>query len=85
MCTVFWDRRGVILLDVLEPDETVNSERYAQTLTKLKACISRVRPEKQTTFRLQHDNARPLPVWRPPHILQNWAGLSYHFHLIAPI
>jgi histone-lysine N-methyltransferase SETMAR len=27
-------------------------------MTKLKARISRVRPEKKTTFLLQHDNAR---------------------------
>ncbi|PNF32078.1 hypothetical protein B7P43_G05744 [Cryptotermes secundus] len=76
MCTVFWDRRGVIFLDILEPGETVNSERYKTTLTKLKARISRVRPEKQTTFCLQHDNARPHT---------SLAGLSNHIHLIAPI
>jgi len=29
------------------------------TLTKLKARMSRVRPEKKTTFQLQHNNARP--------------------------
>ena len=29
------------------------------TLTKLKAQITRLRPEKKTTFLLQHDNARP--------------------------
>ena len=59
MCTVFWDRKGVILLDFLEPGQTINSDRYIATLTKLKARISRVRPEKKTTFLLQHDNARP--------------------------
>ena len=59
MCTVFWDRKGVILLDFLEPGHTINSDCYITTLTKLKARISRDRPEKQTTFLLQHDNARP--------------------------
>ena len=59
MCTVFWDRKGVILLDFLEPGATVNSDRYVETLTKLKARIARVRPEKRETFCLQHDNARP--------------------------
>ena len=59
MCTVFWDRKGVILLDFLEPGQTINSDRYIATLTKLKARISRVRPEKKTTFLLQNDNARP--------------------------
>jgi len=59
MCTVFWDRKWVILLDFLEPGQTINSDRYISTLTKLKARISRVKPEKKTTFLLQHDNARP--------------------------
>jgi hypothetical protein len=37
MCTVFWDRKGVILLDFLEPGLTVNSDRYIMMLTELKA------------------------------------------------
>jgi histone-lysine N-methyltransferase SETMAR len=59
MCTVFWERKGVILLGFLEPGQTVNSDYYIVTLTKLKAQISRVRPEKKTAYLLQHDNARP--------------------------
>ena len=59
MCTVLWDRKRVILLDFLEPGQTINSYRYIATLTKLKTRISRVRPEKKTTFLLQHDNAKP--------------------------
>ena len=30
MCTVFWDSKGVILLDFLEPGTTVNSEQDSQ-------------------------------------------------------
>ena len=37
MCTVFWDRKGVILLDFLELGQTINSDHYIATLTKLKA------------------------------------------------
>ena len=37
MCTVFWDRKGVILLDFLEPRQTINSDHYIAMLTKLKA------------------------------------------------
>jgi len=40
MCTVFWDRKGVFLLDFLEPGQTINSDRYIATLTKLKAQIA---------------------------------------------
>ncbi|XP_049806021.1 histone-lysine N-methyltransferase SETMAR-like [Schistocerca nitens] len=59
MCTVFWYRQGVVLLDVLKPGETVNSAHCKTTLTKLKAQISRVTAEKKTNCHLQHDNARP--------------------------
>ena len=52
-------QEGVILLVFLEPGATVNSDRYVETLTKLKARIAFVRPEKRETLRLQHDNARP--------------------------
>ena len=48
----------MILLDFLEPGQTIDSDRYITMLTKLKARISRVRPEKKTTFFLQHNNAR---------------------------
>lgn len=33
---------------------------YIVTLTKLKAWISRLRPDKKTIFYLQHNNVRPL-------------------------
>jgi len=59
MCTVFWDRKGVIFLDFLKSGQANNSDHYIATLTKLKARISRVRPEKKTTFLFQYDNARP--------------------------
>ena len=52
MCTAIWDRKAVILLGFLEPAQTINSDYYIRMLTKLKGWISRVRPEKQTTFLL---------------------------------
>ena len=45
--TVFWDRKGVILLDFLDLRKTINSECYITTLIKLKILASRVRPEKK--------------------------------------
>jgi len=33
MCTVFWDRKGVILLDFLESRQTINSDRYIAMLS----------------------------------------------------
>ncbi len=39
MLTLFCDAKGVVLLDWLQPKETIDSERYVKTLAKLKECI----------------------------------------------
>jgi len=97
MCTVFWDRNGVILLDFLEPVQTINSDGYIATLTKLKARISRVRPEKKTRFLLQHDNARPHTSLKTVELIVNlgWTAVAHplyspdlapsDFHLFGPM
>ena len=97
MCTVFWDRKGVILLDFLEPGQTINCDYYIAMLTKLKAWISIVRPEKKTTFLLQHDNARPHTSLKTvDHIVNlDWTVLPHppyspylapsDFHLFGPM
>ena len=97
LCTVFWDRKGVILLDFLEPGQTINSYCYNATLTKLKARISRVRPEKKTTFLLQNDNARPHTSLKTVEHIANlgWTVLPQppyspdlapsDFHLFGPM
>lgn len=60
LVTVFWDDGGVILVDFLEHGLTVNSERYIETLKKLREAIRRKRPNKNlTAINVHHDNARP--------------------------
>lgn len=44
MSAVFWANNVMILLDFLEHKQTINTDCYIMTLTKLKA--SRVRTEK---------------------------------------
>ena len=46
MITVFWDIDGVILVDVMARDETINSDAYIKTLQKLKQHYRRVRPNR---------------------------------------
>jgi len=46
MATVFWDREGVLLVDFLERGSTVNSERYCETLKKLRRAIKNKRRGK---------------------------------------
>ena len=59
MCTVFCGSKGVILLDFLEPRQTMNSDCSIAMMTELKASTSGVRSEKMTNFLLQCSNARP--------------------------
>ena len=97
ICTVFWDRKAVIVLDFLEPGQTINSDLYVATMTKLKAQISRVRPEKKTIFFLQHDNARPQTSLKTVEHIVNlgWTVVPHppysldlapsDFHLFGPM
>ena len=88
MCTVFRDTKGVILLDFLQPGQTINSDCYIVTLTKLKAQISRVRPEKKTTFLSQHDNVRPHTSLKTMEHIIN-VGWTHHiariWHVLTSI
>ena len=36
MCTVFWDRKGVLLVDFLPQGSTINAGVYCDTLKKLR-------------------------------------------------
>jgi hypothetical protein len=87
----------VNFLGFLEPGQTINSDCYMATLTKLKARISRVGPEKKTTFLLQHNNARPHSSLRTiGHVAKfGWIFLQHpsyspelvpsDFHLFGPM
>lgn len=58
MLTTFWDSEGIVYTEYLPKGTTVNSNRYCETLQKLKARIRRIRPNR-IVFLLHHDNARP--------------------------
>ena len=57
MGSIFWDAEDCILVEFLEPGQTINAARYIQTLFKLRRALSEKRPGKKII--LQHDNARP--------------------------
>ena len=92
MCTIFWDRKGVILLNFLELTQIVNSDHYTMMLTKLNAQTSRIRLEKKITFLLQRDNTRPSlkiveytasPGWTVlPHPLYSPDLVPCDFHIL---
>ena len=79
----FWNRKEVILLNFLEPEQIIISNCYIAVLAKLKAQTSRVRPEKKIIFLVQHGDASPFTSLKTmEHIL---AGLSYHIHCTVQI
>lgn len=55
---LFWDRKGVIFLDILKLGLTIKTDCYITRLTNLKSRISRFIPEKSTTICLQCNHAR---------------------------
>jgi histone-lysine N-methyltransferase SETMAR len=62
MLCVWWDQKGIIYYEILEPKQTVNADLYSQQLTRLSQALDRNRPYKSNGNRkviLLHDNASP--------------------------
>ena len=59
--TVWWDLKGIVYYEILEPGQAVDSILHYQQLTRLQAAIQKKRPElvnkKGVVF--HHENARP--------------------------
>ena len=76
-------KKEVILLDITERCQTINSDCYIMTLTKLKAWTSISRPEKNTDgLSLATQSAPTSWMWC---ILSILAVLSYHTYCIVLI
>jgi histone-lysine N-methyltransferase SETMAR len=64
MASVFWDSKGVIMLDILPRGQTITAEYYCQQIDKLVIAIRQKRrrltqgPLLQNVY-YHHDNARP--------------------------
>src|SRR5690606_38458253 len=61
LLTVFWDSHGVLMYNLLEPNQTMNSTIYCTLLDKLEKVI---RKKRRVQWRgkniiFLHDNARP--------------------------
>ncbi|GFN97104.1 histone-lysine N-methyltransferase SETMAR [Plakobranchus ocellatus] len=98
MATVFWDSRGMILLDILPKGESVNADRFCETLDRLRHAVRRKRPGLlRSGVVLQHDNATPHTAkstkeWLEryrwdiiPHPAQSTDLALSDFHLFAPL
>ncbi|GFN91489.1 histone-lysine N-methyltransferase SETMAR [Plakobranchus ocellatus] len=98
MATVFWDAKGVILLDILPQGQCINAARYCSTLDRLKEAIRCKRPGLlRRDVVLQHDNATPHSANLTQQWLQrySWEILPHpahspdlapsDFHLFGPL
>ncbi|KAG8176077.1 hypothetical protein JTE90_025535 [Oedothorax gibbosus] len=80
MCTVFWDRKGVLLMDFLSRNETINSAAYCETLNNLRRSIQNKRRGKLSKgIVLLHDNARPHVANRTKDLITSfkWETLDH--------
>jgi hypothetical protein len=60
MCTVFWDRESVLLVEFLPQGSTVDAGVYCDTLEKLRSVIQNKRHSLLSWgVVMLHDNARP--------------------------
>ena len=60
MCTVFWERKGVLLVEFLPRNETINAAAYCETLKNVSRSIqNKRRGQLSKGIVLLHDNARP--------------------------
>ena len=58
MASVFWDAHGVLIIDYLEKDKTINSERYIGQFMHLKNEIGEKRLQmKKKKVLFHHHNA----------------------------
>ena len=58
---IWWDQLGVVYYELLQPNETITSERYQQQLMQLSRALKFKRPEyaqRHDKVIFQHDNAR---------------------------
>lgn len=98
MATVFWDCRGVILVDFLPHGTSINAVRYCETLDRLRNAIKRKRPGLLSSgVLLLHDNATPHSSAKTQDWLAryNWEVVEHpayspdlapsDFHLFGPL
>lgn len=80
MCTVFWDRKGVLLVEFLSRNETINAASYCETLKNLRRAIQNKRRGKLSKgIVLLHDNARPHVANRTKDLIKSfkWETLDH--------
>lgn len=82
MLSIWWDMKGVVYYELLQPSETVTGEVYRRQLIRLKRAVQENRPEwehRHSKLILQQDNAKPHTSRVVKTYLdgQNWEVLAH--------
>jgi histone-lysine N-methyltransferase SETMAR len=82
MLCIWWDMKGVVYFELLQPSETITGDVYRRQLMRLKREIEEKRPEwvnRHNKLIFQHDNARPHVAQPVKNYLegQNWEVLPH--------
>jgi histone-lysine N-methyltransferase SETMAR len=83
MATVFWDRKGVLLVDFMPHRMTIHAATYCETLKRLRCAIQNRRRGMLTrSVCLLHDNARAYTAIATQQLFQsfNWEVLDHPTH-----
>jgi len=81
MCTVFWDRQGFLLIEVLPQGTIINCAVYCETPKKLKGTIqNKRRGMLSANFLLLHDNAWPHSAARNQDSSPSLSGNKWTTH-----
>jgi hypothetical protein len=71
MPSVFWDRKGILLIDFLPHGETINTDAYCATLKRLSKVLSKTADRTYSLVqRLLHDNAWPHTAEKMTKLLE---------------
>ncbi|GBM45444.1 Mariner Mos1 transposase [Araneus ventricosus] len=85
MCTVFWERQGILLFELLPRGETINAVRYCETLRKLRCAIQNKRRGMLSQgIVLLHDNARPHSAGVTQNLIQQFGWEQFDHPPFSP-
>ena len=74
LASIFWDQDGILLVDYLPKDQTINAEYYSSLLVQMKGILKeKLRGKVTKGVLFLHDNA---PVHRPLAIQKKLAYLG---------
>ncbi len=82
MLCVWWDQKGIIYYELLEPKQTVTADLYSNQLMRLSQALERKRPyggKGRRKVILLHDNARPHVAKKTQATIESlgWEVLSH--------